>query len=67
MEEGGQQCSGAVEIPVGGHSNVVENVEASRQSVVTVLRNKTIQVLKAFLRMKASSVAEDMTFGLGSI
>jgi hypothetical protein len=37
MEEDGRQRSGAVEMPASGHSDTVENVEAARQTVVTVL------------------------------
>jgi hypothetical protein len=48
MEEGERPHSGAVEMSNGGHSDVVENVEAARRSEVTALRNRSVQVLEAF-------------------
>jgi hypothetical protein len=40
MVEGGQRRSSAVEMPAGGHSDVMENAKAARQSAVIALRNK---------------------------
>jgi hypothetical protein len=42
IEEGGRPRSGAVEMPVGGHSDVVENAEAAWWSAVTALRNGSV-------------------------
>lgn len=53
MEKGERLHSGAVEMLNGGHSDVVENAEAARQSEVTALRNRSVQVLEAFQRTEA--------------
>jgi hypothetical protein len=41
IEESGQPCSGAVEMPTSEHSDVVENAKVA-------LRNGSVQVLEAF-------------------
>jgi hypothetical protein len=48
MEEGERPHSSGVEMANGGHSDVMENVEAARQSEVTALRNRSVQVLETF-------------------
>ena len=58
MEEGGWPRTGAMEMPAGGHSDVVENAEAALRSAVTALRNGSVRVLEAFWRTEVSKVLE---------